>query len=121
MLRRLASVLGLVLIAGATPLLTSPARADGTVLAQQGDDLVGNEEEFEGQERTGQEGTRRGQGSGQAETGAEQDQTREAVEETGPPWTYQMARMSLALLLFLALGIAWMYYRFIVTRRRGEI
>lgn len=41
--------------------------------------------------------------------------------EAGPLWTYQMARMSLALLLALLLGAGYWYYRFVVRRRRGEI
>ncbi|MPZ69677.1 MAG: hypothetical protein GEU71_09115 [Actinobacteria bacterium] len=53
--------------------------------------------------------------------GGEDEETQEgaAETETGPLWTYQMARMSLALLLVLFLGAGFWYYRFVVTRQRG--
>jgi hypothetical protein len=41
-------------------------------------------------------------------------------EEAGPPWTYQMARISLLLLVLLVLGMAAVYYRLVVKRQRGE-
>ncbi len=42
----------------------------------------------------------------------------EAAEETGPPWTYQMARIALVLLVLTILGVGFAYYRFVATRRR---
>ena len=39
-------------------------------------------------------------------------------EETGPPWTYQMARIALVLTVLLGIGIALMYRRLIGTRQR---
>jgi hypothetical protein len=42
-------------------------------------------------------------------------------EEAGPPWTYQMARISLALLALLLLGMGAVYYRLVVKRQRGEV
>jgi hypothetical protein len=54
------------------------------------------------------------------ETGAEEGQT-EGTEATGPPWTYQMARAGLLLLLVLVLGIGLAYYRFVLKRQRGEV
>lgn len=56
---------------------------------------------------------------GGADKGQSEDGT--PAVETGPLWTYQMARMSLALLLLALLGAGWWYYRFVVKRRRGEI
>jgi hypothetical protein len=41
-------------------------------------------------------------------------------EEAGPPWTYQMARMSLLMVALLLLGMGAIYYRLVVKRRRGE-
>ena len=41
-------------------------------------------------------------------------------EETGPPWTYQMARISLLLLALLFVAVGAAYYRFVVRRQRGE-
>jgi hypothetical protein len=52
--------------------------------------------------------------------GADEGQAEDAAEEEGPPWTYQMARISLALLALLALAIGGAYYRFVVMRQRGE-
>jgi hypothetical protein len=40
--------------------------------------------------------------------------------ETGPPWTYQMARITLVLVGFLGLGLGLLYYRLVVRRRRGD-
>jgi hypothetical protein len=52
------------------------------------------------------------------ETGASQGETEGAAEETGPPWTYQMARLGLLLLAVMGLGIWLAYYRFVVRRAR---
>ncbi|MBK5226885.1 MAG: hypothetical protein JJE05_00040 [Actinobacteria bacterium] len=41
--------------------------------------------------------------------------------EVGPLWTFQMARISLALLFLALLGAGWWYYRLVVRRQRGEI
>jgi hypothetical protein len=40
--------------------------------------------------------------------------------ETGPPWTYQMARITLVLVGFLGVGLGLLYYRLVVRRRRGD-
>jgi hypothetical protein len=56
----------------------------------------------------------------ESEVGTEEGQSEGAAEEEGPPWTYQMARISLALLALLALAIGGAYYRFVVMRQRGE-
>jgi hypothetical protein len=40
--------------------------------------------------------------------------------ETGPPWTYQMARITLVLVGLLGLGLGLLYYRLVVRRRRGD-
>ena len=42
-------------------------------------------------------------------------------EEEGPPWTYQMARISLLLIALLLLGVAATYYRLVVKRQRGGV
>jgi hypothetical protein len=101
----------------AMPMATVARSQDGSrVSAAQ--DPTGNEEEAEGQE--GQGGPGEGQGTAEAETGAG-GQTEGGSSEAGPPWTYQMARLSVALLLALGGGIGLMYYRFVAKRRRGEI
>ncbi len=61
-------------------------------------------------------------GGGNSEGGTEEEgggsEGGDAVEETGPPWTYQMARIALVLLALTILGVAFAYYRFVATRRR---
>lgn len=56
---------------------------------------------------------------GGADKGPSEDGTSEV--EAGPLWTYQMARISLALLFLALLGAGWWYYRLVVRRQRGEI
>lgn len=119
---RLAILLAVV-VTGTTFLVDAAyardADARGPVLAQQGDDLTGQEDEAEGQEGQGGEGE--GQGDPGAETGAGGETEGGASTEAGPPWTYQMARISLALLVPLAAGIALTYYRLVARRQRGEV
>lgn len=43
-----------------------------------------------------------------------------AAEEVGPLWTYQMARMSIGLMVVLFLGMGFWYYRLVVKRQRGD-
>ena len=117
---RLAVLLAAILV-GAPSLLiaaSAPAHARAVVLAQPGDP-TGAEDEAEGQEGQGGEGE--GQGSSEAETGAGGETEGGASTETGPPWTYQMARLSLLLLVLLAGGIAFLYYRLITRRQRGQV
>jgi hypothetical protein len=61
-----------------------------------------------------------GQGKPETETGAQND-SGGAVEETGPPWTYQMAKLSVVLLVLLGGAIFFLYYKLVVQRRRGEV
>jgi hypothetical protein len=116
---RLAILFVLVLLgASLTQSGAAAAAADrGVVLAQQ--DLTGQEEEAEGQE--GQPGKGEGQAGSGAESGAAGETEEGASAESGPPWTYQMARLSLALLVVLAAAIALAYYRLVAKRQRGEI
>ena len=50
---------------------------------------------------------------------AQEDSGGEAAE-TGPPWTYQMAKITVVMVLFLGLAIGAIYYRLVVRRRRGD-
>lgn len=69
------------------------------------------------QEGTDSEGEG-GAGDPEAETGAGGDE--EAVaEEEGPPWTYQMARITLVLLLLLFLAMGLLYWRLLASRQRA--
>ncbi len=121
-MRSRATVILLVLVLAAMAgVVVSPAAlasSDGVVLAQQPN---------EDQDTQGGEGQDPDEGEGQdnpdAETGASQEETEEATtpEATGPPWTYQMARISLFLLVVLALGLGYLYYRLVARRSRGEV
>ena len=62
-----------------------------------------------------------GDGSNEQTNQGDQGEKPATEVEVGPLWTYQMARMSLALLLVVLLGAGYWYYRFVVRRRRGEI
>lgn len=103
-----------VLLLALAPL--SPASAeDSFTVAQQ----PGTDQQVEGGEGQDDEGS--GSSDEEAETGVEEGQEEGVAEETGPPWTYQMARISLALLALLALGMAFLYFRLVVQRRKGEV
>jgi hypothetical protein len=84
----------------------------GVVFAQ-----VGEEEEVS-QEEADQGG--RGQGDPEVETDPGAGEESAQAEEEGPPWTYQMARLSLGLILLSALGLGWLYYRMIASRQRAR-
>ncbi len=108
----------LALVMGALIAAAPPAGAsDDAILAQQPTEDPAAEG-GEGQDAEGE-----GQSDPDAETGANEEQTEDAAtpETTGPPWTYQMARITLALLVVLALGLAYLYYRLVAQRRRGEV
>lgn len=60
-----------------------------------------------------------GQSDPETETESGEEGSEPAQEESGPPWTYQMARIGLVLLAFLALSIGLAYYRFVASRRRA--
>jgi hypothetical protein len=131
MRRRLVVLFALTLLLGGIA-LAEAAHARDVVLAQE----VGETEEESG--ITGDESSQQseggvsesdegddqetgGQDEPEAESGSGADQTEDAATETGPPWTYQMARMALAALVLLGLAIAGAYYRFVVTRQRGAV
>jgi hypothetical protein len=44
-----------------------------------------------------------------------------ATPTPGPPWTYQMARISIVLLLLIIAAVALLYYRLVIARQRGEV
>ena len=49
-----------------------------------------------------------------------QEDSEGGAAEVGPPWTYQMAKITVVMVLFLGLAIGGIYYRLVVRRRRGE-
>lgn len=68
------------------------------------------------------EGTDEGEEESQSDPEAETDPGEgEAAEpETGPLWTYQMARIALAGLVPLIAFMAYLYWRFVIRAARGE-
>jgi hypothetical protein len=113
--------LGILLVlvfAACVPAVAGPAAAADLFLAQepnQEEDVVGNEEEAEGQEGSNQGGREES-----AEVGADEGET-EGASETGPPWTYQMAWLGVLLLVVMIAGVGLAYYRFVVRRQRGLV
>ncbi len=93
--------------------LAPAATAGGLEPGARGVVVVAQQEESEEQGEGG--------GDPSQETGAGEGETEGGSSETGPPWTYQMARMSVILLLLLMVSIGWVYFKLVVRRRRGEI
>jgi hypothetical protein len=111
-------ILMALVVAASLPDIARPAAAADLLLAQdanQEGDVVGNEEEAEGQEGSNQGGREES-----AEVGADEGET-EGASETGPPWTYQMAWLGVLLLVVMVLGVGLAYYRFVVRRQRGLV
>ena len=107
-------ILAIVFALGIVFVSAAPAAATRSFVVAQGTD---NEEGEGGQEGQGEGGV--GQDDPEAET--DPGAGGEAVEEeTGPPWTYQMARMSVGLVILLLAGTAFLYYRMIGARQRGS-
>ncbi len=64
------------------------------------------------------------EGSSEEEPSEDEESSEEdaaVTEEAGPPWTYQMARMTIGLTVLMLLAIGMAYYRFVVRRQRGEV
>ncbi len=84
--------------------------------------VIGQEDESEGSEGGDTTEGDSGQSDEEAETGADEGETAEgqSTEEEGPPWTYQMARIGIVLMLLVAGLIGYLYYKMIILRQRGE-
>ena len=111
-LRRLFPLFLALMVGGALLSFTSVATAQSLDLAQQ-----------EGTENENAEGGEESDGEGQsdpdAETGANQGQSEDAAtEEEGPPWTYQMARISIALILLMMVVVGVRYYQMVASRQQ---
>lgn len=94
--------------------------SSGVVLAQEGDDTGGGNPLEERSEKEA-EADEAGGGIDDSDTNKEvaDDPAAEEATEAGPPWTYQMARISLVVLVLMGLAVAGAYYRFVVQRQRG--
>lgn len=80
------------------------------------DDTGGTEQDGAQSDQEGEGG----QGEPEAETGAGEGETEGAAEEEeGPPWTYQMARITLVLLILLFLAMGLLYWRLLASRQRA--
>lgn len=115
------TLIALVLALFVIALPAAAFAAERAVLAQG----TSGEEETEGEEPS-EEGSdegevSEGQTEPEAETGSEEADTGEATAETGPPWTYQMGRIALALSALLVLAIIRMYYKLVVSRQKGAV
>ena len=106
---RLAAVLSLFLICSFT-LSPSIVQAGTVTLSQEAETEEGE---------AGDEGEGEGQSDADAETGAGAGEQEAAVEEEGPPWTYQMARIGIVLMVIVGILMGALYYRMIASRQRS--
>jgi cobalamin biosynthesis Mg chelatase CobN len=115
---RLAAVLSLFVLFA---LPASVVHARTVTLAQEVDTeegAVDQEDESQGSE-SGNETEGEGQSDADAETGAGAGEQEAAVEEEGPPWTYQMARIGIVLMVIVGILMGLLYYRMIASRQRA--
>ena len=105
---RLVILIALMAMVASVVTLGSPAwSSTASSLAQETD----SDTEGGGQEGSTPQG-------GNEDEGGESPEEGGASAETGPPWTYQMARIALVLLALTLLAVAFAYYRFVAVRRR---
>jgi hypothetical protein len=109
---RLAVLSALVLVVSvAIPLAVASAQAGPRTLAQSPGGGAGDKS------AGGEKGKSGGKGqSDSAKPGAAGDAA-EPPAEAGPPWTYQMARLSLLMLVLLGLGIFVAYRKLVMGRQ----
>jgi hypothetical protein len=119
---RLVILIALVaMITGALTLAAPAWSSTGPTFAQE-TDTGGGDSESGGTETEG--GGQGEESEGTTQQGGTEDEEGEGAEEggataeTGPPWTYQMARIALVMLALTVLGVAFAYYRFVAIRRR---
>ena len=115
----------LLLALGLAVALAAPASVwahEQVLLAQDLENETEDQADPEEAGETGQElgGEGEGQSDPEAETGADEGESG-GTEQTGPPWTYQMARLSVVLVLLLLGGLGLLYYRLVVSRQRQGV
>jgi hypothetical protein len=72
--------------------------------------------ETQGEEVSGEQN---GQSDTDAETGTDKKDSEPAEVESGPPWTYQMARIIVVLAILLGLAIFRWYWKLVGSRQRA--
>ena len=100
------------MVASLSPIVAHAAPPGEVAFAQETDSGEGGTDT---DTESGGTETEEGSDEGEAEGGGAED---EAADETGPPWTYQMAKISLVLLALTLAGVFFAYYKFVVIRRR---
>jgi hypothetical protein len=109
---RMAALLSLVLVVGSLTVGPAAHAASSRVVLAQDTDQ--GDTSTQGDESGGGEGS----GSPEAESGGS-GETEGGAAEAGPPWTYQMAKISAILLVLILLITGIQYYRMVVRRQRG--
>lgn len=112
-------VLALLLAGVNLAAIAGPAWADDRVFAQ---DVGEGEEDAQPQEeqQTGESEEEGGAGQEDPETQTDPGEGEEAESETGPPWTYQMARVGLLMAFLVLAGLGLLYWRLVLRRARGS-
>lgn len=109
-----------ILIAAAAVVSTfsSPASAVGSPSGHTitGTEVIVAQQQGGGDESQG--GETGSKGGSTSETGAQGDGD-PAATETGPPWTYQMARIAVVLLALTVVGVFLAYWRFVAQRKKA--
>lgn len=107
-------VAGLVATCLVGPGAASALSREGPVLAQQSGEQGGA-----GQGEEAEQSAQDGGGEGQSGQEAETDPgSGEETEEETTPWTYQMSKITLVLIVLALLALGLLYYRFVVVRQR---
>lgn len=102
-------------------LFAQPAGGQGDANEDTGDVEEGETEagvDTDEEGTTGEGEEPEGQSDPETESGAE-DESQGATTESGPPWTYQMARISLVLLVLLGLAVFRSYHKLVGSRQKG--
>ncbi|HVF52127.1 MAG TPA: hypothetical protein VNC78_00815 [Actinomycetota bacterium] len=115
--RNVVALLAILVLSVMAPWVSAYAQTPASTGADEDESTQGNE--LEGRSSEEQEADAEG-GGADDEKDVGDAAEEEAVEEAGPPWTYQMAKLSLGLLVLLGIAIGAAWYKFVGMRQRGE-